>query len=648
MADRSGYIGRAPSDSSVTISRQTNTAAGSESSFVFNSGYEVGLLDVYLNGSKLINATDYTATDGQNITLTTAATAGDVLEFVAYKAFNIANPVNDTNTLAVTGALTADSASITNNLSVGGDLSVTGAMSGNGVNLTGIVTSLTAGSNISLSGSTGNVTITGVANTANINASTLNVTGLSTFRNTVLLNGDTRLNFYSSTSQEGQIYATDEYLYINSSADNGVYVQTDGFLELKAAGNSNKYVECNSHPNHNGEVSLFYNNNNKLETTNTGVTVTGILDATTVTGVVTATNSVTINGSGATKLELQQSGTPKAKFEFDGNHVNLGNLDSNGDTVFLAGNAERARFDSTGELLIGHDTTQSNIKFKNNAVNAYVQNFSSGSSYSGPSIISYSAGDYNPVLTLGISNSNTKGTNTLVGSNWDLGMINFVGNDGTSFQSAAVIEGRVHGTAASGDMPGMLSFSVSNSGSVVPTERMRISKNGEQQHFGTLATNINIANTASAGETYEFLYCQHSSTNLANGTNSFRVFTNGDVENTNGDYGNISDAKLKENIVDAPSQWDDIKAVKFRKFNFKAETGHQTHTQLGVIAQELEQTSPGLVSDRVDKGSDGKPLGTTTKSVKSSILTMKALVALQEAMERIEALEAEVAALKGS
>jgi len=303
MADRNGYIGRAPGDSSVTISRQTNTAAGSESSFVFNSGYEVGLLDVYLNGSKLINATDYTATDGQNITLTTAAIAGDVLEFVAHKAFNIANPVNDTNTLAVTGALTADSASITNNLSVGGDLSVTGAMSGNGVNLTGIVTSLTAGSNISLSGSTGNVTITGVANTANINASTLNVTGLSTFRNTVLLNQDTKLNFYSSTSQEGQIFATSEYLYINSSADNGVFVQTNGFIELKRGSGSDKYIEMNSHPNHNGEVSLYYNGNKKLETTNTGITVTGTVGATAFTGDGSQLSGV-VSG-----IELQQAGS---------------------------------------------------------------------------------------------------------------------------------------------------------------------------------------------------------------------------------------------------------------------------------------------------------------------------------------------------
>ena len=35
----------------------------------------------------------------------------------------------------------------------------------------------------------------------------------------------------------------------------------------------------NSHPNHNGEVSLYYDGNKKLETTADGVTVTGTITA---------------------------------------------------------------------------------------------------------------------------------------------------------------------------------------------------------------------------------------------------------------------------------------------------------------------------------------------------------------------------------
>jgi hypothetical protein len=136
----------------------------------------------------------------------------------------------------------------------------------------------------------------------------------------------------------------------------------------------------------------------------------------------------------------------------------------------------------------------------------------------------------------------------------------------------------------------------------------------------------------------------------------FRVADSGNVTNTNGSYGTISDAKMKTDIVDAGSQWADIKAVRFRKFKMKDDP--QQIVQLGVVAQELEQTSPGLVEEHADyeeveitdeEGNvkkERQPTGTTTKSVKTSVLLMKAAVALQEAMARIEQLEAKVAALE--
>lgn len=93
MADKGGYIGRNPGDSSVTIARQTNSLSGIQTTFTFTSSYTPTLLDVYLNGSRLIDITDYSATDGSTVTLTSAAESGDVIEFVAYKAFNIANPI---------------------------------------------------------------------------------------------------------------------------------------------------------------------------------------------------------------------------------------------------------------------------------------------------------------------------------------------------------------------------------------------------------------------------------------------------------------------------------------------------------------------------------------------------------------------------
>ena len=71
----------------------------------------------------------------------------------------------------------------------------------------------------------------------------------------------------------------------------------------------------------------------------------------------------------------------------------------------------------------------------------------------------------------------------------------------------------------------------------------------------------------------------------------------GDVENSNNSYGAISDEKLKENVAEASSQWDDLKAVQVRKYSFKSDN-LDSPNQLGVIAQELEASGmAGLVNE---------------------------------------------------
>ena len=91
MADRNGYIGRAPGDSSVVVARQVFNPTSSTTNFTFSAGYTVGYLDLYLNGTRLIEGQDFTATDTSTIILLSAAISGDVLEAVAYKAFNLAD-----------------------------------------------------------------------------------------------------------------------------------------------------------------------------------------------------------------------------------------------------------------------------------------------------------------------------------------------------------------------------------------------------------------------------------------------------------------------------------------------------------------------------------------------------------------------------
>ena len=189
--------------------------------------------------------------------------------------------------------------------------------------------------------------------------------------------------------------------------------------------------------------------------------------------------------------------------------------------------------------------------------------------------------------------------------------------------------------------------------------RARLTSHGSWETLSS-TVNIDIANSQSSGNNEAYIYARYGSTSLTAGTLSFRVYTNGNVQNTNNSYGSISDQNLKENIVDATSQWNDIKALQVRKYNFREATGHQTHTQLGLIAQEVETVSPGLVeTTAVREGetcqdADGNQLE-SIKSINYSVLYMKAVKTLQEAQTRIETLEtqntdllARVTALEGS
>jgi len=150
MADRNGYIGRAPSDSSVTVARQTFTPTGVTTTFTFTSGYTPGYFDIYLNGIRMIEGSDFTSTDGSTFSiLDGGATNGDVIEGVAYKAFNAATAtvgISSAGTPISTQANTLNFIGAGNTFALRGstvDISIAGGGGGGGFftrNATGITT----------------------------------------------------------------------------------------------------------------------------------------------------------------------------------------------------------------------------------------------------------------------------------------------------------------------------------------------------------------------------------------------------------------------------------------------------------------------------------------------------------------------------
>ena len=129
---------------------------------------------------------------------------------------------------------------------------------------------------------------------------------------------------------------------------------------------------------------------------------------------------------------------------------------------------------------------------------------------------------------------------------------------------------------------------------------------------------------------------------------TFRVDYGGGIHAVSTSISSISDERLKKDIVDANSQWDDIKALRFRNFKWKDEN-RGSGTYLGLIAQEVEAVSPGLIEMEVQpkEDIDAGVEDPEYKEVKYSIVWMKAMKALQEAMAKIETLEEKVRVLEG-
>ena len=139
------------------------------------------------------------------------------------------------------------------------------------------------------------------------------------------------------------------------------------------------------------------------------------------------------------------------------------------------------------------------------------------------------------------------------------------------------------------------------------------------------------------GTANRFLYCLDSTALRA------EIRSNGGLANYQSNNVDLSDVRTKTDISPLASYWSKIAALEIVSYKYK----DQTHDDLniGVIAQQVEQVAPEFVdADGFgETPEDGVPL----KTIYNKDLTFAAIKALQEAMARIEKLEAEVAALKG-
>ena len=202
MADKTGYIGRNPGDGNVTVARQSYSSSGITTDFTFSSGYTPGYFDVYINGVKMIEGSDYTSSDGSTFSILNGGAAdGDSLEAVAFKAFSVGNVNNASSDFNVGGNLSVTGTStLTGNTTVGSAITLTAstgivsatAFYGDGSNLSNIISGVginSGGTNIGYGVTTLNfvgsgTTIEVSGTTANISAGggggAIGTTGITT------------------------------------------------------------------------------------------------------------------------------------------------------------------------------------------------------------------------------------------------------------------------------------------------------------------------------------------------------------------------------------------------------------------------------------------------------------------------------------
>lgn len=144
-------IGRPVSLTSNVASKTISvTATASQTLFTVTGGYRINQLAVFRNGVRLVDGTDYTARDGASVTLLSAATAGDTLEFQIFDDFRVADAI-----------VSAES-----DQTIYGNLTVTGTLTGASIGIQSAGTSV---------GSATTLNFIGVGNTFAVNGNTIDI-----------------------------------------------------------------------------------------------------------------------------------------------------------------------------------------------------------------------------------------------------------------------------------------------------------------------------------------------------------------------------------------------------------------------------------------------------------------------------------------
>jgi len=322
-------------------------------------------------------------------------------------------------------------------------------------------------------------------------------------------------------------------------------------------------------------------------------------------------------------------------------------ISNSGNLLFSNNGSERARIDSSGRLLVGTSSPAGDfVNTGNNYIGAFqvARNVYDGVAqfhqWSSNASLNSEGGNQ---IFISRCKSGTLGTHTggALASGDGIGRIIFNASDGTNFRNAAFITAEIDGGVSTGDVPGRLVFSTTADGASSPTERWRYTNNGETQ-IRNMAEVFPVTDNA-----------------CLLGKSGFRwsaVFAaNGTIQ--------TSDERAKADIADAALGSDFVKSLRPVSYKWieggKRDTGERDkdnnyiyesvpgeRTHWGFIAQEVKEAVDAAGVDFGGWVLTDKDDPDSQQALRYDQFIAPLTKALQEALEKIETLEAKVAALE--
>jgi hypothetical protein len=309
--------------------------------------------------------------------------------------------------------------------------------------------------------------------------------------------------------------------------------------------------------------------------------------------------------------------------------------------TFLTSDTERARIDSSGNLLVGGTSSTAKFAVANNTSDGtsntrqygvfgtsttYLDSNASNLWGSGLGELQVQAGTATRPATLSLGGA--------VNSAEGLGLINFFrSNNSTGYKARAQIAGIITNTGTADQYGGILLFYTAADGATNPVERARIDSSGRllvgQTTYST--TTDGVALQAGGSVFAKSGTANTTNINLANGNGVVGTIN---TSGTSTSYNTSSDYRLKNTIAPMTGALAKVALLKPVTYKWNCDGSDSQ----GFIAHELAEIMPDCVSGEKDAvDADGNP---KYQGIDTSFLVATLTAAIQEQQALIQSLKA--------